>query len=665
MSVKGFVINGSTSKYDYNNLDNLPSFSLGIDGTDGLAYIYVNGVKQGTGIDVGGGGGSTRYNVTQTLSHASSSNSATKITEGNTYTTTLTADQNYEIKTVIITMGNIPVYGAYDESTGAISIANVSGDIVISNTAEVLPIDLLNVTWANHAITCGQDTNSYNAWSPHNLQYDFENECFVFLQCHANQHIGQTYSNWTLSIIDPYHPTVYENITIPSLNGLGMLFIEDGVWYLLPRWQSYAYRSDDMGETWETLTANIPRYLFGVYKCGDTYFGGNDSNNAITYYKSDDLLSWSEVSFDSSLGYTCLCETTFCEFDGKYWAFNRTNDSTLGHPVILQSSDEGDTWTLFSDQMLHGYRSTVSCYPFQNYIVVADIDRDSGILYYNKFDGEEFTQLDSWQMPNGGDDFHNVNIASNYQDTVILEFMHSVSGYRENTTYLNDKACDNVMLVGSTGTLPSLTFGNYIDTSADMLTYANANLTSGLNGGTYTWDTAYNGEVRLANSNSVTTFIDEIELPLNMIALSSSSYFTEASLKNGDAFTRPWNNSTTNPEMNTGSNEGQTFRRSRQGFVTIDGVRHVYGFGGHDGELPVLTRATNFVELTVNTVGTGYNDMVGESWQEPLGLRRVISVNYHNDGTYLRPFPLRMFTDATSHAIAFMTYTPVPSEVST
>ena len=198
-------------------------------------------------------------------------------------------------------MGGVAVYDAYDTQTGVVTITNVSGDIVIVNTAKLLPIDLLNVTWANHAITCGQDTNNYNAWSPHNLQYDDVNECFVFLQCHCDKHLNQTYTNWTLSLINPYDSTEYTNITIPSYNGLGMLFVEDGVWTLMPRGQSYAYRSSDMGASWATLQANIPTYLFGVYKCGDKYLGGNDSNNAITYYESSDLLSWSTVSFDSSL----------------------------------------------------------------------------------------------------------------------------------------------------------------------------------------------------------------------------------------------------------------------------------------------------------------------------------------------------------------------------
>lgn len=634
----------------------IDSLTLGVDEEDGLIYIYINGVKQGEGVEAGEGG--TRYTITSILVHATSSSSATRILEGKAYTTTITPETGYEVQDVTVTMGGSEVIGAYNSQTGIVTVANVSGDIVVSVLAEIAPIDLLNVTWANHAITCGQDTNNYNAWSPHNLQYDSVNDCFVFLQCHTDKHLNWTASNWTLSIINPYDSTDYEVITIPTFNGLGMLFVENGVWTLMPRGQSFAYRSSDMGETWETLQASIPQYLFGVYKCGDTYFGGDDKNSGVKYHVSSDLLTWTEKSFDSSLGYSTLCETTFCEFDGKYWAFNRTNDSTIGHPVILQSTDDGATWTLFSDQMLHGYRSTVSCYPFKNYIMVADIDRDNGVLYYNKFDGTTFTQINTWQMPQGGDDFHNVNIASNYNDTVILEFMHAAPiWYSGSTTYTTDRWCDNVMLVGSTKTLPSFNFDRYIDTAADMLTYANANLTTGLNGGTYSWANATGGRIRIVDSNTITTFIDEIAVPLNMMQISVSNYGVASPyFKSGDVVVQPWNN-----ENGTGYSSQTGLNAQRYiGVVTISGIRYMYGSNGKVGELPVLIRA-EYLATSTFTPSSTQNTITGETWQESLGFRRVISVNKANNGDYIEINP-GLFSSATSqgvHAIALVSYTPV------
>ena len=520
----------------------------------------------------------------------------------------------------------------------------------------VTPIDLLNVTWANHAITCGQDTDNYNAWSPHNLQYDSIHDCFVFLQCHVNQHLSWTARNWTLSIINPYDSTDYTNIVIPEFLGLGNLYVENGVWTLMPRWQNVAYRSSDMGATWETLTASIPRYLFGVYKCGDTYFGGNDSNNAITYYKSSDLLNWTEVSFDSNLGYSVLCETSFCEFDGKYWAFNRTNDATLGHPVILQSVDQGATWTLFSDQLLHGYRSTISCLPFQNYIIVADIDRDNGILYYNKFDGQTFTELNTWTVQSGGDDFHNVNVVSNYKDTVVLEFMHAApfsqyvyQGFR------SDSTCDNVMLVGSTKSLPMLNFDRYIDTRTEMLTYLNQNHNTGVRGNTYTW--TYVPGSSLLIKNAPTDFVDEIDLPLNFMQVANTTEKSDTYLLDGENVVWPWSNN-----VNQYNNQETSNVSSLIGFVTIGSDRYAF-LSFRNGAIPILFRVNYLAVLNWPTTYATLNDITGQSWQEELPFRRVIPVNKYNNTTYIGPFYNPIFNSTDwEHKFALISYTPASDD---
>lgn len=634
----------------------ISGLSLGIDPTDELLYLYNNGVKQGEGIDIGGGG--TRYTIQKNLTQATLSNTASGVVEGKPYVTQVVPDTGRNISTVSVQMGGNELPNAYDDLTKTISVASVTGNLIITVATEIEKIDLLNVTWANHAITCGQPTNRYNAWSPHNLQYDDVNDCFVFLQCHCSQHLNGTYTNWTLSIINPYDSTDFEDITIPSLNGLGMLFIENGVWTLLPIGGANIYRSSDKGETWETISATVPGHLFGVYKCGDTYFAGNDSNTEITYYKSDDLITWETVSFDSSLGYSILCETTFCEFDGKYWAFNRTNDATLGHPVILQSTDKGETWTLFSDQMLHGFRSTVSCLPFKNYIVIADIDRDNGYLYYSKFDGTTITELNSWTVQIGGDDFHNVNIATNYEDTIVLEFMHSTpfnnymhQGYRVN------EACDNVMIVGSTKALPSLNFDAYLDTREDFVSYANSNLKTGINGNSVTW-TAPSGAAIQA-TGLPTTFVDEIEVPLNLLQTALVSSSTQFYLMEAGEFVWPWQNELGYTQ--------QSLRRgnisSKFGFVTINNNRYMYFPNKYDA-LPVLFKVNSTVPVSF-TQGENENDVVNQSWQETLGFRRVILVNLvNNSTTFGIPNNVWGVTSNGHHAFSFISYTPVSQQAS-
>lgn len=641
----------------------LSNLSLGINPEDDLIYIYLNGVPIGEGVE--GGGTGVRYTVGWNLTNVTSSSHVASVSEGKPINATLTANEGYEINSasVVILMDGVDItVNAY--SNGTIAIASVTGNVLISASASKAPIDLLNVTWANHAITCGQDTNNYNAWSPHNLQYDDINDCFVFLQCHSNRHLSGTYTNWTLSVVNPYDSNDYQDITIPTFNGLGMLFVENGVWTLMPRGGSSAYRSSDMGEAWETLSANIPTHLFGVYKCGNTYFGGNDSNNEITYYKSSDLLTWETVSFDSSLGYSVLCETTFCEYDGKWWAFNRTNDSTLGHPVILQSMDEGETWTLFSDQMLHGYRSTVSCYPFKNYIMVADIDRDNGYLYYSKFDGTTFTELNSWKVPHAGDDFHNVNIASNYEDTIVLEFMHGASGfditYGSGAPYTAQRACDNVMLIGSTSTLPTLNL-DYIDTISDMVDYLNANCVIGYNSQrTYRWSKpSYSNNLYCYYGETVTGFDDEISIPLNLVQMNAGLVST--TLKSGNKFVKAWSNETTNPSRDIDRNA--VYGTQKQGFIDIGGHRYTLGVNTNSNRadaLPILTRQDYIVDLPEYTKNTSDASVVGQTWQENLGFRRVVSVRNQTSGDSSDSIiNSSVFSGSYEHAFAVLSYTPV------
>ena len=152
--------------------------TLGVH-TDGLAYIFKDGVPIGNGIEVGSGGDiscyvdsenniilkenregalpdgtytayvvmedgskvaigeltkdtNVYYSVTNTLTNCKNSNSATQVVEGGSYSATITANDGYELKTVTVTMSgaNVSVSG------GVINIASVTGDIVITAVAE-------------------------------------------------------------------------------------------------------------------------------------------------------------------------------------------------------------------------------------------------------------------------------------------------------------------------------------------------------------------------------------------------------------------------------------------------------------------------------------------------------------------------------------------------
>lgn len=91
----------------------------------------------GAGIDRTIGYAATVYrSITNSLSHVSNSNAAVSVEDGAAYTATLTADSGYTMGNVVVKMGGTDITStAYTESTGAISIAKVTGDVVITAVA--------------------------------------------------------------------------------------------------------------------------------------------------------------------------------------------------------------------------------------------------------------------------------------------------------------------------------------------------------------------------------------------------------------------------------------------------------------------------------------------------------------------------------------------------
>lgn len=89
------------------------------------------------------------FNVTQTLSHVTSSFDGNKIEEGEALNATLTADAHYDLDTVSVTMGGVDITAtAY--AGGVVSIAEVTGDVVITASAakitHTVTQNLTNVT---------------------------------------------------------------------------------------------------------------------------------------------------------------------------------------------------------------------------------------------------------------------------------------------------------------------------------------------------------------------------------------------------------------------------------------------------------------------------------------------------------------------------------------
>ncbi len=87
-----------------------------------------------------GGAVTKTYTITNNLTNVSTSNTARVITEGIAYTATLTAASGHSLKTVTVTMGGADVTTTVYNG-GAISIASVTGNVVITAVAEQDEVD--------------------------------------------------------------------------------------------------------------------------------------------------------------------------------------------------------------------------------------------------------------------------------------------------------------------------------------------------------------------------------------------------------------------------------------------------------------------------------------------------------------------------------------------
>lgn len=100
--------------------------------------------------------GEEPYTVTNNLTNASTSNSATEVIPSGSYSATITANGGYELESVIVTMGGEDITDTV-YADGVITIPAVTGDVVI--TATTVEIEVVTYTITNN-LTNVSNSNS-------------------------------------------------------------------------------------------------------------------------------------------------------------------------------------------------------------------------------------------------------------------------------------------------------------------------------------------------------------------------------------------------------------------------------------------------------------------------------------------------------------------------
>lgn len=143
----------------------LSSVTVKMSGTDITSTAYSGGkinISSVTGnIIITAIAIAATYTVTYDLTRASSSNTNTAVS-GSGYTTTLTANDNCVLDSVVIKMGGTDITSsAYTSSTGVVNIATVTGDIIISVVAGIYNYIRLAVDRPDGTLGIGE--NGYKA----------------------------------------------------------------------------------------------------------------------------------------------------------------------------------------------------------------------------------------------------------------------------------------------------------------------------------------------------------------------------------------------------------------------------------------------------------------------------------------------------------------------
>lgn len=139
--VKSFEINRTElmikDEYARQQLDNIAN-ELKLTGSGNTIKLML-GTKELSSLTISNGTvepNPITYSITNNLSNATNSNTVTSIEENTSYSANISANSGYKLSSVTVTMaGNDITSSCY--SNGLINIASVTGDIVITASAEV------------------------------------------------------------------------------------------------------------------------------------------------------------------------------------------------------------------------------------------------------------------------------------------------------------------------------------------------------------------------------------------------------------------------------------------------------------------------------------------------------------------------------------------------
>lgn len=162
----------------------------------------------------GGENPDTYYTIAYNLGESTSSNSVTSIKKGSSYSTIVAANEGYKITRILCTMGGATIIDR-DGTSSDISIANVTGDIIITVTTEaisVTPDTYYTIRYSLHDSTSSNTITSIKKGSSYSTTIAANNGYRVnTISCMMG---GSDVSNSVVSGNNIYIPNVTGDVSI-------------------------------------------------------------------------------------------------------------------------------------------------------------------------------------------------------------------------------------------------------------------------------------------------------------------------------------------------------------------------------------------------------------------------------------------------------------------
>lgn len=132
-----------------------------IDPTNEVVHSFHYGAGRDRTVSIGA---TVYHGVTTSLTHSTITGGSALVEDGQSYSATLAADSGYELTLVTVMMGSSDITStAYNSSTGAISIASVTGDVTITAIAYEITsyTNLVPTAVTSDGVVCGYKDGYY------------------------------------------------------------------------------------------------------------------------------------------------------------------------------------------------------------------------------------------------------------------------------------------------------------------------------------------------------------------------------------------------------------------------------------------------------------------------------------------------------------------------